>query len=216
MKLYIKTTFTRSDCHSFYAYVERQEEKLRLEKRLNKIFDTISISSIIMLGCVNPLYGIVFKGCLSIMANEEVKNKMINKICEKWDNLPILTKQAIILGVGLSVATTIVLVTSIIFNQDRGRDGLSPEALSGGPKFFRLKGEIRPSIGAEFCDHVVNYASKYRYSSDFVPPNPFEVDYGAINKAILKISEQINNKQPIKMTQTALFVLLHMCTKTTF
>ena len=70
MKLYIKTTFTRSDCHSFYAYVERQEEKLRLEKRLNKIFDTISISSIIMLGCVNPLYGIVFKGCLSIMANE--------------------------------------------------------------------------------------------------------------------------------------------------
>lgn len=213
---YIRTQFTSMDPKSFYAYVKRQEEKVLLQKKLNKLFDCASTSSIVILGCINPLYGLLLKGGVAILANEEVKGKIINKISEKWQNLPIMTKRAIVLGVGLTTATSVVLITAMLFNQDTGRGGINVESLVKGPKFFGLKGGLKPYIGENFCDHVINYASRYRYSPDFVPPNPFEVDYGAINHAIFKISEQIANNQPIEMSQMALYVLLNMCSKTTF
>ena len=210
-----RTCFTQAQ---FYYILKMQLNKSKgdflLRKKIKRILDITSYSCSIILSLINPITGLMGNHLIGIVAEDryQVKTRIADKIAKKWNALPVNTKRAVILGALLSSSVGIILIASM-FSEPTGRGGITYHAWNK----FRSKSNIRPnSVSANFCTHLYYYARSRKFSSDFIPPSPYDLDYAMINRAILKISEMIANKQNLEMSETVMWVLLNMCAKTTF
>ncbi len=92
----------------------------------------------------------------------------------------------------MGAATSVILLTSVIFNVDTARGGLSFDAF-GKPTFDGKTGGffsngIELTLAPRICDTVLKYSSKYRWANNFVPSGPQDINYGLMNLALQSIS----------------------------
>ena len=218
---------TGLDYVSFYSYVVKKRQKIKKEEKLREqlgqISKLISISAIFS-GVGNPILGFAINAFVQIVAKEEIKQSTFAYLKKHWERLPLMTRKVILLGAGMGAATSLVLVTSIIFNVETGKGGLLPNALIGNRRAFgdgKLFGngfELLTPIPLKFCDVINDYASNYPWAESFTPLTPENTNYQLMNLAIRYISYKVatNNVKEIYLSPTILFHLYQLCSKELF
>ena len=190
-------------------------------KYLNNFLNKKKYNSVIMHGSVSSLYGIFAQGIVTIVADEKFKGTLTSRIRQKWNKLPLNTRRLIVLGAAAGAATSLVLITTILAPVESTRGGLNPELFQLVKRakkmhLLRLAVGLREPLVLDICGHIIHYASTHRYAPGFIPPSPFDVNYGVINQSIYMLSHLILNSRKFEMSDTAVWVLVNLCKGTTF
>lgn len=224
---YARKKYTKLDSVSFYDYVVKKRQKIkeqeRLKEQLGQISNLISVS-VIFSGIGNPILGVAINACVQILAKEEIKQSTFTYLKRTWERLPLISRQIILLGAGMGAATSVILITSIIFNVDTARGGISKDAFVGRRRAFgdgKLFGngfEILTPLAPNFCEVINDYASKYPWNESFTPLTPENTNYQLMNLAIRYISYKVatNNVKEMYVSPTILFSLYNLCNKQLF
>lgn len=214
---YIRITYTKMDTFTFYNHIKSEYQKVLIKRKIKNFLKRSSQSTFILLGVINPLYGLIGEAVVGIIADERFKRGFKERIIKNWQNMSVNQRRMLILATSVGIGTAAVLITTILFPVESMKGGLPSQAFTDPrTNFFRFKHEIREPLAIGFCDHVWNYSRNFRYTADFVPKNPWTVDYGLINEAIFKISKMIANNQKLEIDQTTLYFLISMCSKSSF
>jgi hypothetical protein len=151
--------------------------------------------------------------CVELLPKEEIKQSTLAYLKRNWEWLPLITRRVIVLGAGMGAATSVILLTSVIFNVDTARGGLSFDAF-GKPSFDSKTGGffgngIELTLAPGICDTVLKYSSKYRWANNFIPSGPQDINYGLMNLALQSISyyKKIGKENEIFLSPEVLYHL---------
>lgn len=97
--------------------------------------------------------------CVELLTKEEIKQSTLAYLKKNWERLPLITRRVIVLRAGMGAATSVILLTSVIFNVDTARGGLSFDAF-GKPSFDGKTGgffsnAIELTLAPRICDTVL-------------------------------------------------------------
>jgi hypothetical protein len=124
------------------------------------------------------------------------------------------------LAAGLSGATILILTTSVLFNVDTAKGGLSFDAFRK-PGFGNTTGGFFGNgigLASDTCRVILKYGSKYQWPKNFVPSSPQDVNYGLMSLALQYISYQIRSGKAddIYLSPEVIAHLQALCTYSIF
>lgn len=188
-----------------------RKQRIQVQTDKKQLMDLLSISSKVILMSsffLNSSFTLAFQGVFTILAKDEIKKKLTERIYEYWKNLSPNTKTTICVISG--TAGGVIALGLIISwgNIETLRGGVSPQLIHRPPSKL-----ISSGLNSRFCREVLAYTlTKVNLPENFVIPD--KIDTILLDSTIENLNQLLESNQEIKFINTSvLFELLKMCEK---